>query len=214
MPKALQASLANNVDDSAPIDAVTVNAFSTISKLFPKAGYDASKLQKMAKDSEQSNSQADSTGLEYAWSGIIGVVSSLGRTGRDLCLIGAYQQTTDSVPFIGEIPGKSGQYIGAGFNGHGKSITSQTILTSAHSRGLTLDYTSSGMVSPQIPGVHLHLYTDISMRLGSNLLVRACPRSNRSGRRFPGHKYPPRFCHHRRTPPESEESHPRSVHGI
>jgi hypothetical protein len=88
MPKALQASLANNVDDSAPIDAVTVNAFSTLSKLFPKAGYDASKLQTMAKDPEQSNSEGDSTGLEYAWSGIIGVVSSLGRTGRGLCLIG------------------------------------------------------------------------------------------------------------------------------
>lgn len=89
MPKALQASLANNVDDSAPIDDVTVNAFSTLSKLFPKAGYDASKLESTAKGSVQSDSEGDSTGLEYAWSGIIGVVSPPEPTVCGLCLITA-----------------------------------------------------------------------------------------------------------------------------
>lgn len=77
MPKALQESLANNVDDSAPIDEVTVNAFSTFSKLFPSAGYDASHVEATVKNAESSSEKGNSTGLEYAWSGIIGVVSAL-----------------------------------------------------------------------------------------------------------------------------------------
>ncbi|WWD19838.1 hypothetical protein CI109_104305 [Kwoniella shandongensis] len=39
-------------------------------------------------------------GLDYAWSGILGL-------------------TPDSVPFVGPVPEKEGQYIIAGFNGHG-----------------------------------------------------------------------------------------------
>ncbi|KAL7415152.1 FAD dependent oxidoreductase-domain-containing protein [Mrakia frigida] len=42
----------------------------------------------------------DGKGFEYGWGGIIGM-------------------TPDSVPFVGAIPGKKGQFIGAGFNGHG-----------------------------------------------------------------------------------------------
>lgn len=75
MPKSLQESLANNVDDAAPIDAVTVNAFSTFSKLFPSAGYDSSNVEMTVKNPEQSSKEGVFTGLEYAWSGIIGVVS-------------------------------------------------------------------------------------------------------------------------------------------
>lgn len=76
MPKALQESLINNVDDSAPMDAVTVNAFSTFSKLFPSAGYDPSNIEDTVKNSKQNSEKEDTTGLEYAWSGIIGVVSA------------------------------------------------------------------------------------------------------------------------------------------
>ncbi|KAK8853409.1 hypothetical protein IAR55_004115 [Kwoniella newhampshirensis] len=39
-------------------------------------------------------------GLDYAWAGILGL-------------------TPDSVPFVGPVPDKDGQYIIAGFNGHG-----------------------------------------------------------------------------------------------
>lgn len=77
MPKALQQSLINNVDDSKPMDEVTVNAFSTFSKLFPNAGYDASDLKVgdiPDKDAEPDRGVVDSKGFEYAWSGIIGIV--------------------------------------------------------------------------------------------------------------------------------------------
>lgn len=40
-------------------------------------------------------------GLQHAWTGIIGM-------------------TTDSVPFVGRLEGLPGQYVCAGFNGHGK----------------------------------------------------------------------------------------------
>lgn len=40
-------------------------------------------------------------GAQHAWSGILGM-------------------TTDSVPFVGSLKGLSGQYVCAGFNGHGK----------------------------------------------------------------------------------------------
>ena len=76
MPKALQESLANNVDDSAPMDEVTKNAFSTFSKLFPSAGYDASQAAATVEQTRSGSEARNSTGLEYAWSGIIGVVSA------------------------------------------------------------------------------------------------------------------------------------------
>lgn len=78
MPKALQQSLINNVDDSKPMDDVTVNAFSTFSKLFPDAGYNPSGLRVGSipdKDVEGHASDTDTQGFEYAWSGIIGMVS-------------------------------------------------------------------------------------------------------------------------------------------
>jgi hypothetical protein len=34
----------------------------------------------------------------------------------------AHIKTPDFVPFVGPIPGKKGQYVAAGYNGHGKSI--------------------------------------------------------------------------------------------
>ncbi|KAJ9101219.1 hypothetical protein QFC21_003438 [Naganishia friedmannii] len=76
MPKALHESLINNVDDSSPVDEITVNAFSTFSKLFPQAGYDPAGMkpgQLRDKDVTADCSQADQKGFEYAWSGIIGV---------------------------------------------------------------------------------------------------------------------------------------------
>lgn len=85
MPKALQQSLINNVDDSMPIDEVTVNAFSTFSKLFPTAGYDVSGLKVgdiQDKDVQPERGVVDSKGFEYAWSGIIGMVRVLMKLGK------------------------------------------------------------------------------------------------------------------------------------
>lgn len=42
-------------------------------------------------------------GLEFGWTGIIAM-------------------TTDSVPFIGPVPSLPGQYVCAGFNGHGEYL--------------------------------------------------------------------------------------------
>ena len=51
------------------------------------------------------NSPATQQPLEtVVWTGIMGV-------------------TNDSLPFLGELPGKQGQYIAAGYNGHGKKMS-------------------------------------------------------------------------------------------
>jgi hypothetical protein len=130
MPKVLHESLINNVDDSAPVDEITVNAFSTFSKLFPQAGYNPSDMkpgQIPDKDISTDSSKPEYEGFEYAWSGIIGVVSTTSSFGVTCSSVSDWRytlcenKTTDSVPFIGEIPGKAGQFIGAGFNGHGMS---------------------------------------------------------------------------------------------
>lgn len=31
-------------------------------------------------------------------------------------------QTPDALPFVGDIPGKKGQYVAAGYNGHGEFV--------------------------------------------------------------------------------------------
>jgi hypothetical protein len=85
MPKALQESLINNVDDSKPMDEVTVNAFSTFTKLFPDAGFDASGLKIgniPDKDVEADKREAGIKGFDYAWSGIIGMVRFRSGQGR------------------------------------------------------------------------------------------------------------------------------------
>lgn len=43
-------------------------------------------------------------GLQMAWSGVIA-------------------STVEGIPFIGEVPGKAGQWICAGWSGHGTSPT-------------------------------------------------------------------------------------------
>ncbi|KAJ9110658.1 hypothetical protein QFC19_001487 [Naganishia cerealis] len=73
----LHETLINNVDDSAPMDEITVNAFTTFSKLFPQAGYNASGMQPGQigdKDSSYDSGKPDYKGFEYAWSGIIGMI--------------------------------------------------------------------------------------------------------------------------------------------
>lgn len=87
MPKSLQQSLINNVDDSRPMDEVTVNAYSTFSKLFPSAGYDPSGLKVGEigdKDVPRNGDKPEYKGFEYAWSGIIGMVSVPARTAYQL----------------------------------------------------------------------------------------------------------------------------------
>lgn len=89
MPKPLHESLINNVDDSSPVDEITVNAFTTFAKLFPQAGYDPSHMtpgQTGDENTSTDSSEAQSTGFEYAWSGIIGVVSKTSPPRAPACL--------------------------------------------------------------------------------------------------------------------------------
>lgn len=60
MPPEVYRSIVNCVDDSAPNDTITKNAFETFVKLFPQGGWSAGEETK---------------GLEYAWTGIIGMVN-------------------------------------------------------------------------------------------------------------------------------------------
>lgn len=46
--------------------------------------------------------------LRYAWSGIMGL-------------------TSDELPFVGEVPGRPGQFTAAGYSGHGKSAHIETL---------------------------------------------------------------------------------------
>ncbi|WRT63779.1 uncharacterized protein IL334_000704 [Kwoniella shivajii] len=82
-------SIVNTVDDSSYSSEITRNAVEEFAKLFPEGGWSAEGLK-----------EGKAKGYEYSWTGIIAM-------------------TPDSVPFIGSIPGKPGQFISAGFNGHG-----------------------------------------------------------------------------------------------
>jgi glycine/D-amino acid oxidase-like deaminating enzyme len=90
MPPSLRHSLINTVDDSRPVDAITANALATWGELFASGGWDTELSHKGLPGAH-----------EYAWTGIIGM-------------------TPDAVPFVGPIPGKEGQYVAAGYNGHGE----------------------------------------------------------------------------------------------
>lgn len=87
------ASLFGTYDDSQPLAERTANAYSEFCKTLPGGGY-------RVEMDERGVIKEGHGGLDYSWSGILGV-------------------TPDNVPFLGEMPGKEGQYIIAGFNGHG-----------------------------------------------------------------------------------------------
>ncbi|WWC58190.1 uncharacterized protein I303_100726 [Kwoniella dejecticola CBS 10117] len=89
MSPATAAAIQNTVDDSSYSTEVTQNAVEQFAKLFPDGGWSSEGLE-----------EGKAKGYEYSWTGIIGM-------------------TPDSVPFVGSVPGKPGQYIGAGYNGHG-----------------------------------------------------------------------------------------------
>ncbi|OCF36345.1 hypothetical protein I316_02220 [Kwoniella heveanensis BCC8398] len=89
-PEAVESSK-NTVDDSAPFLEATQNGAKELTKLFPEGGWSAD---------PEGIKNGTAEGFEYSWSGIIGM-------------------SPDSIPFIGAVPNKPGQYIGAGFNGHG-----------------------------------------------------------------------------------------------
>ena len=104
MSASLRHSLINNVDDSAPSDEVTANALAAWSDIFPAGGWDTDISHKGQQGAH-----------EYAWTGIIGM-------------------TPDAVPFIGDVPGKRGQYVAAGYNGHGEYRLERC----GHSRGTSM----------------------------------------------------------------------------
>jgi hypothetical protein len=56
MPSEVYQSIINCVDDSEASDTITTNAFESFVKLFPRGGW------------------SKEEGLEYAWTGIIGMV--------------------------------------------------------------------------------------------------------------------------------------------
>lgn len=107
MPPEVFQSIVNTVDDSGPHEAITQNALDSFVKIFPGGGW----------TSDQS-APGGAKGFEYSWTGIIGMVSfELGyQRGKRLTW-----QTPDAVPFIGDVPDKPGQYVAAGYNGHGQS---------------------------------------------------------------------------------------------
>lgn len=59
MPPEVYQSIIDCVDDSEASDVITKNAFESFVQLSPKGGW-----------------SKDGTGMEYAWTGIIGMVSS------------------------------------------------------------------------------------------------------------------------------------------
>lgn len=97
MPPDLRSKLINTVDDSAPLDDITRNALGEWAKLFPSGGW---RQGSESSSEEEEEDPLESVKHDYAWTGIIGM-------------------TPDAVPFIGPIPGKKGQYVAAGYNGHG-----------------------------------------------------------------------------------------------
>jgi hypothetical protein len=56
MPSEVYQSIVNCVDDSKASDEITKNAYDSFTKLFPKGGW------------------SENDGMEYAWTGIIGMV--------------------------------------------------------------------------------------------------------------------------------------------
>jgi hypothetical protein len=66
MPTDVYQSIINCVDDSKANDVITQNALDHFVKLFPKGGWSAEGIQDGA-----------AKGYEYAWTGIIGMVSLL-----------------------------------------------------------------------------------------------------------------------------------------
>jgi hypothetical protein len=56
MPTEVYQSIVNCVDDSKASDVITKNAYDSFTKLFPKGGW------------------SETEGMEYAWTGIIGMV--------------------------------------------------------------------------------------------------------------------------------------------
>ena len=63
MPAGLRESIVNTVDDSSPNKDITINAYKTYCNLLPEGGWDAKGVE-----------NGEAIGLEYAWTGIIGMV--------------------------------------------------------------------------------------------------------------------------------------------
>ena len=81
-------------------DAVMNEEIVTVLKEFPKAQFEGwSQLVNGTEDAPE----------PVAWTGIMGI-------------------SHDGVPFLGELPGKRGQYIAAGYNGHGTDPTASSRL--------------------------------------------------------------------------------------
>jgi hypothetical protein len=90
-------SLANFAPVTEAVEALTSTAFEGWSEGLPAAG----------------------VGPEYSWSGIIGLVRIYCLNSRQCRPTQHGQQSADSLPFIGKVPDSSGQWICAGFHGHG-----------------------------------------------------------------------------------------------
>lgn len=81
-------------------DSVMSHDIVTALKDFPEAQFEG--WSRPAKENVQEQANASQTPAEtQVWSGVMGV-------------------SKDGLPFLGELPGKEGQYIAAGYSGHGK----------------------------------------------------------------------------------------------
>ncbi|KAK4688190.1 hypothetical protein P7C73_g1922, partial [Tremellales sp. Uapishka_1] len=89
MPESVRESMMNTVDDSAADPIITKNSYETFCRLLPEGGWSTEGLE-----------EGTAKGFDHAWAGIIAM-------------------TPDAVPFVGPIPGKEGQFVAAGYNGHG-----------------------------------------------------------------------------------------------
>lgn len=101
MPQHIKEQIFGSTDDSGWSTEVAENAFEVLSEVLEGSGYEYSPgPEGSVAGVDGGSGEMGKGGFEYGWGGIIGM-------------------TPDSVPFIGAIPGKKGQFIGAGFNGHG-----------------------------------------------------------------------------------------------
>ncbi|KAK8869484.1 hypothetical protein IAR55_000049 [Kwoniella newhampshirensis] len=82
-------ALFDTMDDSKPYDQIRDDTFNQFANVVSGGGWDSSPPVEEGKN-----------GLDYTWAGVIAM-------------------TPDKVPWVGPLPGREGQYIMSGFNGHG-----------------------------------------------------------------------------------------------
>lgn len=112
----------NRANDAGFHAGLAANALTAFAEIYPEAGYRPPSLRALEADAHRAARLKPTdplAALDAPWPAAADVQGEDRGVGFEYAWTGIIAATPDLVPFVGELPGKPGQYAAVGFNGHG-----------------------------------------------------------------------------------------------